>query len=771
LRNCFLDTETCGLYGPPVILQVGFDKQKAFVHNIWETPVKHTLRLIEKIVGCRVIAHNLNFDWQKIQSLYANLTILGREEGMGVEPKDHIEFYANECEPNGWAENLCLKPAGAICTLLLAQKKLGGTSLAAKAIYIRKVPAIAAQQLCDVFHSTMDLPPILFVHRKNPWTVRDSDHGKQWKDVVLSFGPSNALKEVCKHVLKQEVVTWEDSEAGGLVWPTEEGFCPIAAKLNQGDWRYDGGLLWPALIQSHIHHWTKSENGNKYALSDIHLLRSLYTHFGSPSEDFDSELCVQVACSRVRGFDFNVSSMVDLSIESSNYVASAQLNVDSPKQVREYIAAALDPAEAIIVEKSAAKLVLGRIRKTFTLDEEEECCDDGCVRCNFTGKIGPGPMPVVDRVDHIESIRKHNKRLQMFRKLLTAGRAYPNFKVVGTKSGRMSGTDGLNFHGIEKKRDIRDLFVLRRPGWVLSGGDYDSQELAIAGTAYDDEILVTEIAKGKSLHGLFGAEVYGTTYEDIMGNKADGRYDKAKTGMYALLYGASPHKIATSLGIPENEANEALGRFFKKYASTKKTRDRLTAELSSLVSDDSGAIHWAQPTTQLVRSVFGFERSFDIENSVIQMLVNTLPKLKGLFGKFKAIVERKKDKPQTISGACHSAVYGAAFSLQGKIVRSALNHIIQSSGRTVTLGLQHNLWSLQPTGINPWRINLMSIHDEVVVETAPEDVSVVLGMVHDKLQEQCQTIPLLSIGWACNLTSWGELKSAKGTHCGFAIPD
>jgi hypothetical protein len=771
LRNCFLDTETCGLFGPPVIMQVGYGNRKPFIHHIWSRTAQSTMRLIENIVKCRVVAHNLNFDWQKMQSLYQNLLVLSREFGPRAKPQDHIEFFARECEPNGWAEDVCLKPAGSICTLTLAQKTLGGTSLAAKAIYIRKVPAMVAQQLCDWLEEETNLPEILFVRRKTRWTVRESDHGLAWRDVVLSFGPSNALKDVCKHVLGSDVVTWDESDAGTLEWPKEEGYCPIAARLDEGNWTYDKGKLWPALIRQHIDHWASSDNAEKYALSDVYLVRALYKHFGSPTNDFDSDLITQVASVRQRGFDFNVAGMQELAVQSAAYVANAEINVDSPKQVRQYLAEVLDPAEAIIVEKSAAKAVLKNIRKTFTLDEEEECCDEGCPRCDFTGKVGPGPMPVVARVNHIEEVRKHTKRLQVFNKLLVAGRAYPNFKVVGSKSGRMAGTDGLNFHGIDKKRDIRDLFTFKRPGWILSGGDYDSQELAIAGTAYDDLVLVGEISKGKSLHGLFGAEVYNTTYEDIMENKADGRYDKAKTGMYALLYGAAPFKIAQSLGIPEHEANVALERFFKKYASTKKTRERLASELTSLRSVDGGAICWQEPLKDHVDSVFGFRRSFEVENLVIRMLVEVLPKLHDLFGKYKATVERKVGKPQTITGAVYSAIYGAAFSLQGKIIRSALNHIIQSTGRTVTLGLQHNLWELQPVGIHPWRICLMSIHDEVVAESAPEDGPVILERVQNKLMEQCKTIPLLSIGWSPDLSCWGELKSAKGVHCGFEIPE
>jgi len=96
-------------------------------------------------------------------------------------------------------------------------------------------------------------------------------------------------------------------------------------------------------------------------------------------------------------------------------------------------------------------------------------------------------MPVVNRFNHSLDDRKHRKRLQLFDKLRVARAAYPSFRVIGTKSGRMSGADGLNYHGIDGSRAIREIFTMGNEcepdgtPWVVSGGDMNSQELAIAG--------------------------------------------------------------------------------------------------------------------------------------------------------------------------------------------------------------------------------------------------------------------------------------------------
>ena len=77
MKTCHFDTETLGLYGPMAIIQCQFnyetDKHDAddpFIYDPWNNPVCQTIELIEEIVECRVVAHNLTFDWQKISQFY-----------------------------------------------------------------------------------------------------------------------------------------------------------------------------------------------------------------------------------------------------------------------------------------------------------------------------------------------------------------------------------------------------------------------------------------------------------------------------------------------------------------------------------------------------------------------------------------------------------------------------------------------------------------------------------------------------------------------------
>ncbi len=358
----------------------------------------------------------------------------------------------------------------------------------------------------------------------------------------------------------------------------------------------------------------------------------------------------------------------------------------------------------------------------------------------------------------------------------------------------MSGASGLNFHGIDHSGEVRSLFVLRDSGLVLSAGDYSSQELAIAATTMNDEALLRDMESGKSLHGLFGAEAYETTYEDIM--KTDDRYDKAKGGVYAILYGGTFETVAKNMNIEKPVAEAAYNRMVAKYPQMGNTRKAVTERFSAMRQDSQGKIQYCDPPEKFITSVFGFKRYFDTDYALQRMILDVIknpPKHLKEAGRIwrgnqsaptvyntKAgklapdryeytKVQRSENKLQTLWGACTSALYGAGFSIQNKIIRASNNHVIQSTGRELTVGMQAAVWAIQAWGIHPFRLTLMSIHDELAVVSEESEVAEIKAVITAKVAEQCETVPLTSIEWYTNVSSWAEVKSkaSKGLVIGW----
>lgn len=794
MKTAYIDTETLGLYGPAAIIQVQFNydtlnhDSTPFIFDPWNNPSGLTRALIEEIVGCRVVAHNLTFDWQKLSQFYNALASFKDHE----RPIDHVQRFAHAIYSN--RSLYCLKPRFAVCTMLLAQKNLGGSALSTREIRVRRLPKAVAEIVALTLNKNTHLPDALFAKRTSPvrWSTAVSDAGPAWSDVVLRFGPSNGLKELAKHVLGVDDTTKIGEDVHPPEFPFELGYAPYAHLLNSyGEWEYhepsgDGQFqirkLWPLLIHEHVYFWTHNAAAAKYALQDIDLLRRLASHLGDPVSDFDSELACQVASVRVAGMGFDEDALVRAALTSQAVVKGARLNVDSVVQVRKFVTEALDPMEALVVASSCDKDHLKTLITSMITDEREDCCRDGCPRCDGKGYLEPGEMPVVERARHILEIRKHRKRVQLYGKLVIAQSVFPSFRVIGTKSGRMSGADGLNYHGIDKSKDIREIFTLtEHPDWVVCGGDFSSQELAITAAVMNDEALGDVLRDDKKLHAIFAAEANGVPYEQIMEFSEDKTrpeskwYAEGKVTTYSILFGASGFKLSMDLGCSPEEGDRMIAAFFNKFPGMAEARKKVKLSLDCLRSEEGGKLSVVIPERDYVETVFGYRRSFGTELQVMNTMLDAMDALSStrLPAEFEAaftgdVLRTEKKGVQTIPGAVKSALYGAIFSLQGKVFRAATNHLIQSTGRTCTLRVQKRIWDeLQPVGIHPFNVKLMSIHDEVITTCHRDDALRVQQAVAASVAETCETIPLLSLDWATDVKSWYGVKTTPGVRCGY----
>jgi DNA polymerase I-like protein with 3'-5' exonuclease and polymerase domains len=153
--------------------------------------------------------------------------------------------------------------------------------------------------------------------------------------------------------------------------------------------------------------------------------------------------------------------------------------------------------------------------------------------------------------------------------------------------------------------------------------------------------------------------------------------------------------------------------------------------------------------------MFGFRRYFTLENQICKTLFKIAEKPPKSLTAYKSKVVRK-DREQTVSGATRSALYAAAFALQAAVTRAAGNHVIQSSGAQITKRVQRKVWDIQPCGVNPWVVQPMNIHDELMCPTLPEKCGEVKAAVDDAVESFRDTVPLIKMEWDSNLTTWAD---------------
>ncbi len=140
-----------------------------------------------------------------------------------------------------------------------------------------------------------------------------------------------------------------------------------------------------------------------------------------------------------------------------------------------------------------------------------------------------------------------------------SGRVHTSFSLSGAQTGRLSSNDP-NLQNIpirtELGRKIRDAFVAS-PGHKLMSADYSQIELRLAAHMADVPQLKDAFHQGADIHSLTAEELFGSSDRE--------QRNKAKTVNFAILYGISAWGLAGRLGIPREEGQAIIARYFERF--------------------------------------------------------------------------------------------------------------------------------------------------------------------------------------------------------------
>lgn len=863
----FFDTETCGLYGMPVLIQYskGLDGEiKLF--SPWGNPIHESLRLIEEFCADPegVVAFNISFDWFQLCKLYTVLRLFPDHNAFPIDVIDEIA----ELEPLG-RDGPCIKPVSALDIMLHARKGPYQSTMDREDIRIRRVPTALAWQLADELERRVKLSPIYFAKRKDrlakQWIVKDiedefGEMNTDFKDVILAFRPSSALKALAVDALKvsqDDLIVYGDVELND--YPEELGYAPFARAI--GD-RHDWKGSWPSKIARHHNHWMYHERARKYAMLDVQYLKDLWVYFGKPAlGDDDSVLACMVPTVRWKGFKIDYDGLKSLREKT---IASKMKLVDgkvfdvptSAAKARYYIEEAMDATEklgaSMTKQAKTAKDFSISTKKVLLIEISEwtrgcEACEETgitksgerCLVCNGTKAV---PHPSASRAREVLEARQADYEVNLFDKFLLAGRFHASFNVIGALSSRMSGADGLNPQGVKKTKEVRSKFPLAFGDNTLCGGDFAGFEVTLAEACYGDPDLRRDLltcescegqmerigqpiaardylqeeglqkyldwrtklelknakkdakeslekgiqpsyiirtaeeikeeffendfychkcgsTKGKKIHALFGVHVYpDMTYEQIKATEGtkDDRYTRCKSAVFAMFYGGEGFTLKSRLGVDIEIADRAYAAFVRRYVQVGVARKKV-ADMFCSMTQPRGLgtkVIWKEPA-DYIDSMFGFRRYFTLENKICKALFDLANKPPASWKDIQIKVTRR-ERVQTAMGAVQSALYGAAFGLQAANTRAAMNHVIQSSGATVTKMVQRQIWELQPAGVSEWIVQPMNIHDEIMCPTKKGKEEEVKKAVFNSVESLRPKVPLIKMDWVIGLNSWAE---------------
>ena len=162
MSKLYIDSETVGLHGFPVLLQHAEDEGPISLHEVWRRPIRETLALIEWICQHTVVGFNLSFDWFHIAKTY---TVFRLADPDWI-PAEHINEIALS-EPKGQS-GPCVKPVCALDLMLHSRKGPYQSLMAREDIRIKRVPSSLAYALANELEGLVQLDNIYFARSADP---------------------------------------------------------------------------------------------------------------------------------------------------------------------------------------------------------------------------------------------------------------------------------------------------------------------------------------------------------------------------------------------------------------------------------------------------------------------------------------------------------------------------------------------------------------------------------------------------------------------------
>ncbi len=275
-------------------------------------------------------------------------------------------------------------------------------------------------------------------------------------------------------------------------------------------------------------------------------------------------------------------------------------------------------------------------------------------------------------------------------------RIHTNYNQTIAATGRISSTEP-NLQNIpmrmEMGRLIRKVFVPKE-GFVFTDADYSQIELRILAHLSQDEQLIEAYKMDEDIHRITAAKVFNTSFEEV----TDLQRRNAKAVNFGIVYGISSFGLSQDLSISRKEAENYINQYFATYPKVKEYLDKLVTD-----AKECG----------YVTTMYGRKRP--------------IPELSSSNFMQRAFGERI---------AMNSPIQGTAAD----IMKIAMICVYQELKK-------HSLKS---------RL-ILQIHDELVVETAKDEVEIVKEIVLNSMKNAAKLAVSLEVDLHTG-NSWYEAK-------------
>jgi DNA polymerase-1 len=264
------------------------------------------------------------------------------------------------------------------------------------------------------------------------------------------------------------------------------------------------------------------------------------------------------------------------------------------------------------------------------------------------------------------------------------GRIHGKFHQTITATGRISSTEP-NLQNIpirmEIGRQIRKVFIPKE-GFVFLDADYSQIELRVLAHMSGDEKLIEAYKNAQDIHALTASQVFHVPLDEVTPLQRR----NAKAVNFGIVYGISSFGLGQDLNITKKEAEAYMEQYFASYPKIKEFLDGLVADAKK---------------NGYALTLFGRRRP--------------VPELSSGNYMQRSFGERI---------AMNSPIQGTAAD----IIKIAMNEVNQALKEG---GLKSRL--------------LLQIHDELLVETAEDEVETVKEILKEKMEGAAKLLVPLSV--------------------------
>jgi DNA polymerase-1 len=255
----------------------------------------------------------------------------------------------------------------------------------------------------------------------------------------------------------------------------------------------------------------------------------------------------------------------------------------------------------------------------------------------------------------------------------STGRVHASFNQTVAATGRLSSSDP-NLQNVpvrtEQGRQIRQAFV-PEPGWVLLTADYSQIELRLLAHFSGDEHLRAAFVEDRDIHAAVASQIYGVA-EDLVSSEMR---RNAKTVNFGVIYGISAMGLGQRLGMTREEAAKFIDQYFARYPKVAEYQQKLLLNCYK---------------TQYVGTILGRRRQ--------------------ITGVRSRTTYQQRNQPE----------------------REAINMEIQGSAADLIKQAMLNIYRRLKKENREARM-LLQIHDELVFEVPPAELTAVAKLVNEEM--------------------------------------